>query len=263
MIVVVGGNAYRVSTRSAAAAAAVSRTQRIQVALGRLYGYLSDAESTQRGYLLTDSPALRTEFRQLAGRAHDALATLHDQLALDTSRSQSQSQSHQGDLLNALASTRLMLLDRHLEVYDSAGLMAAQLAIRTTDGLRLMAATHSLVRAIDHQESQLLQRYEADAAREQRETLTGLLVMIVMATAGFFLLFVFIRRVALRREAAEQALRASEEHLKVTLHSIGDGVVVTDSRGCVTSLKAAATQLTGGPRPRPPAARYGRSSTCR
>lgn len=48
-----------------------------------------------------------------------------------------------------------------------------------------------------------------------------------------------------RRRKAEEASRQQEERLRVTLSSIGDGVIVTDSQGRVTSLNARATALTG------------------
>jgi PAS domain S-box-containing protein len=47
---------------------------------------------------------------------------------------------------------------------------------------------------------------------------------------------------ARRAEAAE---RAQREQMRVTLESIGDGIVVTDARGCVTMLNPVAEALTG------------------
>jgi two-component system sensor histidine kinase/response regulator len=47
------------------------------------------------------------------------------------------------------------------------------------------------------------------------------------------------------RADAENALRNSEENLSTTLHSIGDAVVVTDTRGCITRINATAERLTG------------------
>lgn len=48
-----------------------------------------------------------------------------------------------------------------------------------------------------------------------------------------------------RREEAEHELRAERERLQVTLASIGDGVIVTDSAGQVTFLNHVAEELTG------------------
>jgi PAS domain S-box-containing protein len=55
------------------------------------------------------------------------------------------------------------------------------------------------------------------------------------------------RRMLAARANAEQALRASEESLATTLHSIGDAVIATDASGIVTRLNGAAERLTGWP----------------
>ncbi|MBL0729100.1 PAS domain S-box protein [Piscinibacter sp. HJYY11] len=49
------------------------------------------------------------------------------------------------------------------------------------------------------------------------------------------------------RAEAERALRDSEENLATTLHSIGDAVIVTDTRGHITRMNATAQRLTGWP----------------
>lgn len=46
-------------------------------------------------------------------------------------------------------------------------------------------------------------------------------------------------------KAAADALRISEERLAVTLHSIGDGVLATDTEGRITELNSVAEMLTG------------------
>jgi PAS domain S-box-containing protein len=47
------------------------------------------------------------------------------------------------------------------------------------------------------------------------------------------------------RAQAELRLRASEQHLGITLHSIGDAVLTTDASGNVTQMNPSAAQLTG------------------
>jgi PAS domain S-box-containing protein len=47
------------------------------------------------------------------------------------------------------------------------------------------------------------------------------------------------------RKHMEQALRESEEKLRVTLTSIGDAVIATDAAGCITFMNSAAAHLTG------------------
>ncbi|MHC4883687.1 MAG: HAMP domain-containing protein, partial [Planctomycetota bacterium] len=47
------------------------------------------------------------------------------------------------------------------------------------------------------------------------------------------------------RQQAEKALRRSREDLRITLDSIGDGVIATDSEGRVTRMNPVAQELTG------------------
>ncbi len=54
----------------------------------------------------------------------------------------------------------------------------------------------------------------------------------------------FVEEITERR-AAELALVAEKERLRVTLHSIGDAVITTDREGCVTLMNPIAETLTG------------------
>jgi PAS domain S-box-containing protein len=68
-----------------------------------------------------------------------------------------------------------------------------------------------------------------------------LLVSLALATVLVTLLAVSIRR----RHRAVRALRASEEDLRITLQSIGDGVIATGADGKVRFLNPVAEELTG------------------
>ena len=48
-------------------------------------------------------------------------------------------------------------------------------------------------------------------------------------------------------QQSETALAAEKERLAVTLYSIGDGVITTDTAGCVLSINKVAEELTGWP----------------
>ena len=49
------------------------------------------------------------------------------------------------------------------------------------------------------------------------------------------------------RQQAEEALRKQSEWLRITLTSIGDGVISTDALGRVTFMNGVAEELTGWP----------------
>ncbi len=57
--------------------------------------------------------------------------------------------------------------------------------------------------------------------------------------------FLNARSIFQARQRAEESLRKQSELLRITLSSIGDGVICTDERGCVTFLNPVAEFLTG------------------
>jgi PAS domain S-box-containing protein len=78
------------------------------------------------------------------------------------------------------------------------------------------------------------------------------LVLYVVVCVGWIALFEALRNARQRAEAevaarlaAEKVLAEREAFLRVTLASIGDGVVTTDTNGSATFLNAVAQQLTG------------------
>ncbi len=68
---------------------------------------------------------------------------------------------------------------------------------------------------------------------------------LVLMTALFGFLYVLFNRTdkSIRKQQAQ--LQTSEQRLSATLRSIGDGVISTDARGCVTDLNKVAEHLTG------------------
>jgi PAS domain S-box-containing protein len=68
---------------------------------------------------------------------------------------------------------------------------------------------------------------------------TGIIVALLLLTVMLALGFVWYQ------QTAAGALREREESLSVTLHSIGDGVMVTDAGGRITRLNEVAERLTG------------------
>ncbi len=58
----------------------------------------------------------------------------------------------------------------------------------------------------------------------------------------FFLGMIFSHQI--RRYESEEALRESEENLRITLNSIGDAVIATDAKGTITRMNPVAENLT-------------------
>ncbi|MCX7144050.1 MAG: PAS domain S-box protein [Proteobacteria bacterium] len=76
---------------------------------------------------------------------------------------------------------------------------------------------------------------------QYRLYIIGLTAFLLAQTSLIAALLVSRRR----RKLTELSLKESEQNLAITLHSIGDAVIATDSAGCVTRMNATAERLSG------------------
>jgi PAS domain S-box-containing protein len=85
----------------------------------------------------------------------------------------------------------------------------------------------------------------------QKEAVVALLLVLLFTLAMVFSARMIykqrvleIREIAERNEAAD-ALKESQQNLAITLNSIGDAVIATDTTGCITGMNPTAERLTG------------------
>jgi PAS domain S-box-containing protein len=97
-----------------------------------------------------------------------------------------------------------------------------------------------------HEEDLLRERERRSRTAYHFAVTTGLLTAVLgLGAVGAFVLLV--NRSLLARQQAAAAVREQREWLRVTLASIGDAVIVTDTEGRVVLLNAVARDLTGWP----------------
>ncbi|MEK7795799.1 MAG: PAS domain S-box protein, partial [Candidatus Hydrogenedentota bacterium] len=110
---------------------------------------------------------------------------------------------------------------------------------------RTMESIRDVVAEMDQEEERLLDIRQ----KEERSGVARLNAAIAISAVFALAILIFAARTIRNgfrlREQAEEALRASEENLAVTLRSIGDAVMTTDIAGRVTGLNAVAEKLTG------------------
>ena len=245
-------------------AAARRRHSRLVLAqAAELLSDTKDAETAMRGFVITGDDGFLEPY-----------VAVKDQLIpdLDSLRRMTTNPEAVAHLveIRTLLTARLAHVERVLQLARTAGFDAAASAVRQGEGKRLMdalrAEMHSFV--LIQEAGQL--DHDAQFQR-QLGRLFALLVCIsglaVLSAAGAV---VFASREAQRRaqaqehaetqrrlalqeetgrqvQAANGRLQVSEERLRVTLESIGDAVVATDSAGRVTLLNPLAARLTGWP----------------
>jgi PAS domain S-box-containing protein len=239
LLLLTGGQTYRAAVAAQESAHWVVHTLQVRSALQRLSAALSEAESEERAYLLGGNPDFLGAYKRNADEANQQTEALAQLIA------DNPDQVRKFKELRLLLRRRLAGLGNSVDSLSPSGNTGAQGLATGGEARRLGGAIRLLISQMNSLEDKLLEAREADASRDQAKTLLYLLVTVSAAVAGFLTLYSGIRREMAARTLAEDSLRRSEENLAVTLHSIGDAVLATDTERRITRLNPVAEKLTG------------------
>jgi signal transduction histidine kinase len=202
------------------ATASVERTERVRLALERLVNVVADAETNERGYLLTGDLSFQDAFRIAADSVPARLRAVEQLTAANLGQQRRLAE------VRSLASARLGLLEA-LSAARRAGHLPADLAPTVRAGRELMADLRRVVDEMNTEEK------VSDAARkgQQRVRSLSLLVFLLLGTLMLGALSAGLwsrRRDTLGRERAQkridrertETLRFAEEFVSVLGHDL-------------------------------------------
>jgi len=222
----------------------VSHSHEVLAKLEQVLATLTEAETAQRGFLLTGDRAYLAPHEHALGRIQAQLTELR-QLVSD-----SPGQSLRLLRIEQLATDRLSVLEQGIGAYQAAAdktraLLSPRQQVLSGEGKRLMDAIRGEITGMQGTERVLLVRREAASRANARTALVSTLVALALGLLLVtMVLWQFARNITTRRRAGD-AVYAERERLRTTLTSIGDAVIVTDAGGRVTLLNPVAQSLTG------------------
>ncbi|MFZ2307198.1 MAG: CHASE3 domain-containing protein [Rhodoferax sp.] len=243
------------------AAAATGHTQRVISGANGVLSTLKDAETGQRGFLLTGDERFLEPYLDASGSLKAEIDSL-SRLTRDTAAN--------GHLqaITPLVDAKMAELKRLIDLRRSRGLIAAQAAVSAGAGRRIMDTIRTEMDGFIEQE----QARHTTQEMAFRSTMQRLFAVIALASLlaslmGMGIAYLVYRQSRQRAKeqvyletrhllaiqqatnqelkTANETLQVSEERLAVTLNSIGDGVIATDAQGRVTLLNPLAESLTG------------------
>ena len=221
------------------AAQSIQHTREIIDLNTQVREHLTEAETGQRGFLLTG----RTEYLEPYHRAVARVGNDLDKLSvLLTGVSE---QETRAAALRSLARIKLEELRHTIELRQSNGLAAALSLVDSDLGKQTMDKLNAVLGDVESAEEDSRQAaWDAlqDHAQQARWlTLFGSVLLAGLVAGGGLAL----SRSARQQEALTLAAESARDLLGTTLHSIGDAVIATDTEGRVTFLNPAAQTLTG------------------
>ncbi len=212
--------------------------------IGQLQAILEQtaaAQSAYRGFAFTDDDVFLEPHHAAARMLPTDLGRLQAAIA------DNGAQLQRLTALVPLVTEQLDFGRRVIETRRAQGVDAAAALIQAQDGRRLHDSVRAHVVAMKQAEETLLIARERQT-EQSASFARGIIVLgSLFAFTSVGLALAANRRDFAARRRAEESLRDSEENLAVTLHSIGDAVLATDTTACVTHMNEVAERLTGWP----------------
>ena len=239
ILVFAGWESYRNTARFTAASEWRKHTYEVLRNLDATVARLVDAETGQRGYVLTGKEAYLEPYRAAIKEVGQTIATLKS-LTSDNPNQQKRIQ-----ILEPLVEKKLAELQLTIDLRRNEGVAAANRVVLEGSGKRWMDLIRSLVAEMTKEEETLLrvrtQQTNETVARSVSTIFAGTLVSICLLV----LCFVLLTRELSERKKAQDALEKSEKWFSTTLSSIGDAVIAADMNGAVSFMNPVAQSLTG------------------
>ena len=204
---------------------------------------LKDAETGQRGYLLAENDAYLQPYQEATARLRSELASLKDQLNAEPD------QQARLAVLEQTIALKLSELDRTITLTQTGDRAAALALVRGNSGKRFMDEARAQIAAMQTTEYELLNQRASESERSARTTIISIVLAAAIGCVLLAIVFSLTRRNLLLRQRATDELSAERERLRVTLASIGDAVLTTDSGGRITFANPVAELLTGWSQP--------------
>lgn len=234
-----GWQSYQSTMQFAQAAERQKHTDDVLGALASTIARLVDAETGQRGYLLTGNEAYLEPYRK-------AVRNLgKDVRALKSLTSDNASQQQRIQEMQPLISGKLSELQRTIELRRKGQIEKARQTVLQGTGKQLMDQIRTLAAQMAAEERNLLQERTERANRRMAKSESAIIAGTVVSIALLTLCFVLLGRELAERKRAQEALGKSEKWFATTLASIGDAVIATDMNGTVTFMNSVAESLTG------------------
>jgi len=220
LVLLVGLIAYGGSSHIATARADVERSREVTDAADQMVSRLKDAETAQRGFLLTDNE----QYLQPYVRSVDSLPrTIARLRAAITVAESGPATRLEVDSLARFADAKMTELAETIRLRRTDGANAAIAVVNTNRGRLLMGDARRLAQTVRDQESVRL----ATRAASQARYTSDVTLIVLLGTGAAFLIALLVNvllareaalqtRLAAERDAANEELVASNEQLQAT-----------------------------------------------
>ncbi|UUO08399.1 PAS domain S-box protein [Blastopirellula sp. J2-11] len=216
----------------------VFATQEIISELNNLLSLLKDAETGQRGYLLTEEPKYLEPYDDSVGKVQAEIVHLRTLIQEDAE------QKRRLLVVEQDVTKKLAELQETINLIDAGDRAAALQVVDSDRGIALMGKVRDSIAAMQLSEHERLRRRGQESEASFRTAIATILLSTLLGSALVCTVYYLLQRNLRQKAKAAAILAEQKERLRITLASIGDAVISTDAAGNVTYLNTIAEKLT-------------------
>ncbi len=214
-------------------------SRRVRLEMETVESLLKDAEASQRGFLYTGDARYLAPYE----KAKADIGPHFDQL-MRLTEGNDQEQSLVVEL-RALQQVKMTEMTQTIAIYQAGKPDDARGLVLSNYGLLTMERFRHVIGLLEKHEAAQEATRNVLYQRTVGRTIASIYLASLLATVGLVMLAYYILREMSLREKHALEIREREEWFRITLTSIGDAVIVTDSAGRVSFLNPVAELLTG------------------
>lgn len=217
----------------------VSHTNEVLAALEATLSTVVNAETGQRGYIITGEEDFLAPYNTAVSSIGDRLQQVK-QLTADNPNQQQQIAT-----LEPKINTKLSYLQRSIAVRREKGFAAAQQIVSSGQGKQGTDEIRSIILQMENEERQLLQRRSQEARDSTQETVFTFSIASGISLALLGLVYYLVKRDTTERQRTEKVLRESESRFRRLAESNIIGVMFANFNGKIWEANDAFLEIVG------------------
>jgi PAS domain S-box-containing protein len=239
ILVLIGVISYQQTQRFFDTSNQIIKTQKKINNAEELLSLMKDAETGQRGYLLTGNEAYLEPYKialaNLDGRLQE-----FESLIVNNPQQQKQIKT-----IEYLITAKLAFIKQTIDTRQVQGFEEALRMLKTNMGKNLMDDLRKEIRQIEQEDSKQLQKQTQVAAEQAHTTVFTLVIAISLSFAILAVVYYFIYREVTERKRTEESLHIERNFISAVLDTAGALVVVLNPQGQIIRFNQACEETTG------------------
>lgn len=205
----------------------------------KLLSLITDAETGQRGYMLTGNKSYLEPYQAAIDKINQEIKAIK---SLTTNQLYQQQQIA---TLESLTLAKLAFIKQTINLRQEKGSEAALQLILTNKGKNLMDDIRKLISDMENQEKALLEKQSVEAKESVKNTILTITIAIVICFLVLAIVYYFIYQEINERTKTEAVLKKERNFISAVLDTASALVLVLDSQGKIVRFNHACEQVTG------------------